>query len=155
MPKFTQQEVEETHESYLTLRGEIETGAKPWSTLADVFTDDATFIDPAWGRIEGVETLRKFFDKSMGGLEGWTFPQQHCLIENDVIVTRWKNRLPGQRADGTYYEATGCSTIYYAGGGKFRFEEDILNMVHVHELIKESGWKPGPGIQPPPKTIRR
>ena len=155
MSEYSKQEVEATHERYLALRGEIGTGAKPWSALADFFTDDATFIDPAWGRIEGIEAIREFFDLSMRGLEGWTFPQEACLVDNDVVISRWKNRLPGQRADGSYYEATGCSTLYYAGEGKFRYEEDVLNMVHVYELMKESGWKPGPGIAPLPKTIRR
>jgi len=155
MPKFSRDEVHETHERYLALRGEIEIGKHPWSALADFFTEDATFIDPAWGRVEGLPAIRKFLDESMVGLEGWTFPQQFCLIEDDLIVSRWLNRFPGQRADGSYYEAPGISTIYYAGGGKFRYEEDLLNMAHVFELMKESGWQPGPGINAPPQIVKR
>lgn len=155
MPHFSREEVHETHERYLALRGRIEVGEAPWSSLADFFVEDATFIDPAWGRVQRREAIRAFMTESMTGLEGWTFPQEFCLIDGDLIVTRWMNRLPGQRADGSHYEAPGISTIYYAGGGLFRFEEDILNMVHVHELIRESGWRPGPGAKPPPKVVVR
>ena len=45
--------------------------------------------------------------------------------------------------------------LRYAGDGKFGYEEDLLNRVHVTELIRESGWKPGPGFNLPPREPRR
>jgi hypothetical protein len=91
----------------------------------------------------------------MAGLEGWTFPQDWQMVEGDRLVTRWQNRLPGTRPDGSFYESPGISVIRYAGGGRFSREEDLLNMVHVIELIQESGWKPGPGFTPPPRKPPR
>jgi len=149
------EEVRAAHDRYLAVRGQAERGEVRWSELARFFTDDATFIDPAWGRVEGTAAIREFLDDSMTGLEGWSFPQDFYLVDGDRIVTRWMNRLPGQRDDGSYYEAPGISLILYAGDGKFRYEEDLLNMVHVMELIRESGWKPGPGAKPPPHPPRR
>lgn len=64
------------------------------------------------------------------------------------------NRLPGRRADGTYYEVPGVSTLEYAGDGKFSFEEDIINMVHLNEVLEEFGWVPGPELKLPDKVIR-
>ena len=148
-------EVSAVHDRYLAARARAERGEVPWSELAQFFTDDATFIDPAWGRVEGIDAIRQFLDDSMTGLEGWSFPQDFCLVDGDRIISRWLNRLPGQRADGSYYEAPGISLILYAGDGRFRYEEDLLNMVHVTELIRESGWKPGPGARPPPRNPRR
>ena len=75
-----------------------------------MFTDDATFIDPAWGRVTGIENLREFWRDSMQGLDDWRFPNEWVAIDGDPVVLRWWNRLPGQRADGTYYEAPGLST---------------------------------------------
>ena len=77
------------------------------------------------------------------------------MIDGDRLVTRWMNRLPGRRADGSYYEAPGVSILYYAGHGRFRYEEDLLNMVHVAEVIQESGWQPGAGFRRPPRAPRR
>jgi hypothetical protein len=45
--------------------------------------------------------------------------------------------------------------MVYAGQGKFSSEEDILNMLHIAELVQQSGWKPGPGFTPPPADPRR
>ena len=155
MSSFSRQEIEQAHESYVAMRDRAERGEVPWSALADFFTEDATFIDPAWGRYDGLDAIRRFLDESMAGLEGWEFPHRWQMIEGDRLVTCWMNRLPGQRADGSKYEAPGISTLYYAGEGRFRWEEDLLNMVHVNELIVESGWKPGPDLNLPPRRPRR
>jgi hypothetical protein len=93
--------------------------------------------------------------ESMAGLEGWVFPREWTVVEGNRLVSGWQNRLPGQRPDGSFYEAPGISILIYAGNGKFSYEEDLLNMVHVTELIRESGWKPGPDFNLPPREPRR
>ena len=45
-------EVRATLDDYLALRGAIEDGDATWTDLARFFTDDAVYIDPAWGRQE-------------------------------------------------------------------------------------------------------
>lgn len=155
MAEHPRAEIEATHDRYLATRERIEAGELGWDALAEFFTEDATFIDPAWGRIEGREAIRAFMTKSMSGLEDWSFPHTWRAIEDDRIVAGWQNRLPGRRADGSCYEALGISVIMYAGDGKFSSEEDILNMVHVFELMRESGWKPSGELHAPPATPRR
>jgi ketosteroid isomerase-like protein len=149
------EEVERTLQRYLEIRSRAERGECGWDALADLFTEDATFIDPAWGRVDGSAALRSFFPESMAGLDGWTFPHEWHLIEGDRIVSRWLNRLPGRRADGSYYECPGISIFDYAGGGKFSREEDILNMAHFREILVESGWRPTGPMNLPPKQPRR
>jgi ketosteroid isomerase-like protein len=150
-----EREIKEVHERYLETRRRAEQGEVGWEALADFFTEDAVFVDPAWGRVEGRDAIIAFLRDSMAGLEGWTFPQEWQMVEGDRLVTRWMNRLPGQREGGGHFESPGCSVITYAGGGRFSREEDLLNMVHVVELIRESGWKPGRGFTPPPRHPRR
>lgn len=152
---FSETEIRAAHDRYVSMRNRIEAGELPWRTLAEFFTEDATFIDPAWGRIEGLQAIASFLEESMTGLEGWTFPCEFTAVEGNRLVSGWQNRLPGRRADGTHYQAPGISFMTYAGDGKFSREEDLLNMVHVAELIAESGWKPGPGFKAPPRKPRR
>ena len=152
MSNHSKQEILETYDRYVKARDEAEAGTKGWDALAEFFTEDATFIDPAWGRVTGIAEITKFLAESMAGLEGWSFPRDWTVVDGDRLVTGWQNRLPGQRADGTAYEARGISIMTYAGNGKFSCEEDLLNMVHVTELIQESGWKPGPGFNLPPRN---
>ena len=151
----SEQEIRSTYERYVETRGRVEAGELGWDALAAFFTDDATFIDPAWGRIEGIAEIRKFLVESMEGLEDWEFPHEWSMVQGDRLIARWQNRLPGRRADGSRYEAPGYSLMVYAGEGRFRYEEDLLNMVHVGELIRESGWKPGPTCNAPPRNPRR
>ena len=56
--------------------------------------------------------------------------------------------------DGTFYEVPGVSVLEYAGDGKFSFEEDIINMGHLYEVPKESGWVLGPNVKVPEKVVR-
>jgi ketosteroid isomerase-like protein len=150
MSERRRQEILQAYDSLVALRDRVERSEASWDGLGDFFTEDAVFIDPAWGRVEGLDAIRRFLVESMTGLEGWTFPRQWTLVEGDRLVSGWMNRLPGQRADGSFYECLGISVMTWAGGGRFSREEDLLNMAHVVELIRESGWRPGPGFNPPP-----
>lgn len=148
-------EVRATVDEYVALRARIEAGDATWVDLARFFTDDAVYIDPAWGRIQGLEEIRSFLVESMRGLEDWRFPIRHVAIEGDDVVTVWDQILPGTRAGGRPYRQTGVSMLRYAGDGRFSFEEDLLNMAHVLEDLAESGWRPGPGfVAPPPNPVR-
>jgi len=152
---FPKEEIVAAYDAMVATRSRAESGEGSWDALADHFTEDAVFIDPAWGRVEGIEAIKAFLLESMAGLEGWEFPRGVTAVEGNQLVSVWQNRLPGQRADGSHYEAPGISLMDYAGQGKFSREEDILNMVHVTELIRESGWKPGPGFNLPPQSPDR
>lgn len=143
-------EVRATVDAYVALRERIERGEAHWTDLATMFTDDAVYIDPAWGRIQGIDELRTFFDESMRGLEDWSFPIEFTAIDGDTVVVKWTQQLPGTRPDGSRYEQSGVSTLVYAGEGKFCYEEDLLNMTHVIEDLGASGWRPGPGFMAPP-----
>lgn len=149
--------LDETLAAYLELRVRMDAGEEDdWGALAQFFTDDAVYIDPAWGRVEGLDEIRAFFRESMKGLEDWTFPVEYTAVTGDTVVIKWTQRLPGKRSDGTFYEQSGYSTLVYAGDGKFSYEEDLLNMTHVLEDIAESGWSPGDGFSlPPAKPDRR
>jgi ketosteroid isomerase-like protein len=155
MPAASDAEIRATHERYVATRDRIEAGELGWDALAAFFTEDATFVDPAWGRMQGIAEIRKFLVESMAGLEDWRFPHHWLAIDGDRLVTGWSNRLPGRRADGSFYEAPGVSIFEYAGGGRFSSEMDLLNMVHVGELIRESGWRPPAAFHAPPRHPRR
>jgi ketosteroid isomerase-like protein len=148
-------EVRAAVDAYVDLRERIARGEAGWTDLADLFTDDVVYIDPAWGRIEGIEELRTFLDESMRGLEDWDFPIEYVAVDGDTVVVKWTQQLPGARPDGTRWEQSGYSTLVYAGDGRFSYEEDLLNMVHVLEDLKASGWRPREGfLAPPAEPVR-
>ena len=152
---FPAEEVRAAVDEYVAARERIERGEGDWPELARFFTDDAVYIDPAWGRVQGIENLRVFFDESMRGLEDWNFPIDVVAIDGDNVIVKWRQLLPGTRPDGTRYEQSGVSTLRYAGDGKFDYDEDLLNMTHVLEDLAASGWRPGEGFVMPPSDPDR
>lgn len=140
---------------YRELRAAIGRGEADWPALADLFTDDAIYIDPAWGRIQGRDEIRAFMVESMTGLEDWEFPIEFVAVDGDQVVVKWTQVLPGAKPDGERWTQSGVSTLLYAGGGRFSYEEDLLNMTHVLEDLGASGWRPGPGFSAPPANPDR
>ena len=148
-------EVRAAVDAYVDVRRRIEAGDSTWLDLAQFFTDDAVYVDPAWGRVEGIEEIRSFFVESMRGLEDWRFPIRFTAIDGDEVVTVWDQVLPGKRHDGRPFSQTGVSLLQYAGDGRFCFEEDLLNMSHVLEDLAASGWRPRQGFVSPPANPNR
>jgi ketosteroid isomerase-like protein len=152
---YPRAEIEAAVERYVEVRKVIDGGGAGWSALAQFFTDDAVFIDPAWGRVEGIDEMKAtVFGDAMVGLEEWTFPVEFYAIEGDNVLIKWKQVLPGSRPDGRSWEQSGVSTLVYAGDGKFRYEEDLLNMVHVLEDMKASKCRV-PAVAMPPEHPNR
>jgi ketosteroid isomerase-like protein len=152
---FPREEIVATVERYVETRKVIDAGDATWSALAQYFTDDAVFIDPAWGRVEGIDEMKAtVFGDAMVGLEEWTFPVEFYAIEGDNVLIKWKQILPGKRENGRNWEQSGVSTLIYAGNGKFRYEEDLLNMVHVLEDMKASKCRV-PAVAMPPEHPNR
>jgi nuclear transport factor 2 (NTF2) superfamily protein len=143
-----EQEARATWAEYLATRERIEAGELPWSALADFFVDDAVFIDPAWGRVEGIDAIREFLVESMKGLEDWRFPERWTMFDGNRIVTMFDQILPSD--DGVVRKQAGISTIYYAGDGKFSYEMDLMNMAHINEDLRSSSWRPSDDFNFPP-----
>jgi ketosteroid isomerase-like protein len=144
---FPRDEVSATIERYHELRRRIDEGLEPdaFGALADFYTDDAVYIDGAWGRIEGKETIARWLVDSMLGMEDWKFPIEFTAIEGNDVVVKWTQILPRNKPDGTPYRQSAYSRLVYAGDGKFSYEEDTYNMAHVLEDIEASGWQPRGG----------
>lgn len=156
MPDTIEREARATYEKLVAVRDEIDAGRKPWSVLADFFTEDAAYIDPAWGRVEGRAAIRAFFETSMAGLtgHGWYTPQNWIMVEGPRVVSQWDQVL-GEAPGGKRWVVPGVSILYYAGGGLFCYSHDMLNMVHVFETMKAMGWKPPAGVNMPPREPNR
>ena len=156
MSAAIEREARETYERLVAVRDEIDEGKKPWSVLADLFTEDAVYIDPAWGRIEGQDAIRDFFVKSMAGLTGygWSTPENWIMVDGHRVVSQW-DQILGDREDGTPWLVAGLSILYYAGDGLFCYSHDMLNMTHVGQTLKAMAWRPPAEFNMPPRDPNR
>ena len=98
-----------------------------WSWLADEFYhEDCVYTCPYGGTMlvvaNGREEIRRTHygrDMEVGAAwKGWSFPIFDWGINGDRIISRWANRGPGRRPDGSYYETQGVSFITYGGRRK-------------------------------------
>lgn len=149
MSQYPETEVREALDRLVALREAIECGDAPWTDIATMFTEDAVFVDPAWGRVEGRAGIEHLFATAMLGVD-FSFPIDFTAVSGDWAVIKWRQVLPTARPEGRPYEQSAVSLLLYGGDGRFRFEEDVLNMVHAIEDVIESGWIPGEGFTPPP-----
>jgi len=147
------EEIEATLARYVDLRERIDAGKNTWTDLLEFFTDDVVYIDPAWGRIEGIDAVREFMVDSMAGLDDWKFPVEFTAIEGDDVVVKWTEIIP--KPGGGEATQSGYSRLVYAGDGKFCYEEDLLNMVQVLDDMSASGWKPTGPMNAPPRQPNR
>jgi ketosteroid isomerase-like protein len=156
VPDAIAREALATYARFVALRDEIDAGRRGWADLADFFTPDAAYIDPAWGRIEGRENIREFFVKSMSGLtgHGWETPENWTMAEGHRLVSQW-DQIMGRKPDGAPWLVPGLSILYYAGDGAFCYSHDMLNMTHVGQTMRAMGWKPPAGFNMPPRDPNR
>jgi len=150
------EEVAATVARYVELRERIEAGdAASFGVLADLYTDDAVYVDAAWGRLEGRPAIDEWLEYSMVGLMDWKFPIEFTAIEGDHVIVKWTQIMPASKGDGSPCTQSAYSHLIYAGDGKFSYEEDTYNMVHVLEDIAASGWSPTETMNVPPSNPNR
>jgi len=115
-----------------------------WAELADFYTDDAvyTYVGlAAGGAVEarGRDEIRRIvMGRDMGPYRGWTFPYEWVAIDGTRVVTRWWNRAPGRRADGSFIQCPGMSVLEYAGGGRFSSQFDLYDRLSVKAVADEA-----------------
>ena len=73
---FPRDEVRATVDRYHELRRRIDEGLEPdaFGVLADFYTEDAVYVDGAWGRLEGRDTIARWLVDSMAGHGGLEVP---------------------------------------------------------------------------------
>jgi hypothetical protein len=131
-----------------------------WSWLADEFYhEDCVYTCPYGGTMlvvaNGREEIRRTHygrDMEVGAAwKGWSFPIFDWGINGDRIISRWVNRGPGRRPDGSYYETHGVSFITYGGQGKFSSQYDLFDMAPPDAALRRAR---GSGIARPEAEVR-
>ena len=112
--------------------------ARRWTDLADLFCEDGIYEEPFFGRIEGREAIRDFLERSMRGLDDWEFPFDWIVVDENRVVTRWFNRLPRVRRDGSPFEFTGISSILYDDDGMIVSQSDAYDRIEAVRVLTEA-----------------
>ena len=142
MGRFTRAELEEQFAAYQQ-RGEHAGATGDWSGWADQFTEDARYVEHAYGRFEGREAIRRWISGTMATFPGSRmplFPIGWHVVDEDRgwIVCEVFNRMedPG---DGSVHQAANITILHYAGDGQWSYEEDVYNPADLLTMLR--GWR--------------
>lgn len=129
MGKFSREEIMAAFEKYNQARIQSqETG--DWSIWARIFTEDALYVEHAYGEFHGRQAIADWICKVMSPFPSMTFPQDWIAIdeENAAIVFQCQNRMPHPTdPDGEAFSFPSWTRLVYAGNGQFCCEEDCYN----------------------------
>ncbi len=141
MGRFSRQEIEEAFAKFQQTALEAGTSGD-WNPWADLFTEDATYIEHLFGTFGGREAIRNWICKTMAqypNCEMKYFPVEWYVIDEErgwVVCQVWNRMVdPG---DGSLHQAYNFTLLKYAGGGLWSYEEDIYSPAPFQEMIQ--GW---------------
>jgi hypothetical protein len=136
---FSRQEIEEQYERYRNTAAEC--GASgDWNAWADLFTEDAEYIEHLYGTFQGREAIREWITSTMAEYpnnEMTEFPAEWWVIDEErgwVVCAVW-NRMQ-DIGDGNVHQAINWSLLKYAGDGLWSYEEDIYKVEEFGDMIK-------------------
>jgi len=110
-----------------------------WREWADLFTQDATYVEHHFGTFGGREAIYNWIQSTMAewpNSEMIHFPVEWYVIDEQrgwVVCQVW-NRFadPG---DGSLHQEYNFTLLKYAGGGKWKYEEDVYNPARFGEMV--------------------
>jgi ketosteroid isomerase-like protein len=96
-----------------------------WAAWANLFTDDATYFDHFYGTFTGPEEITAFLEGTMGAAPQVYSPLLWYVIDGERVAYKVYNRADNPRPGGEPIDFPSYQFIEYAGGGKWRSEEDV------------------------------
>ncbi|MGW0041265.1 nuclear transport factor 2 family protein [Rhodococcus sp. NPDC003348] len=138
--RWTRDELEQAFADYQrTVEQAKRTG--DWNLFADMFTEDATYIEHAYGNFTGREEIRPWIIRTMNSFPGnhmTAFPALWYTIDEQRgwVICEIDNPMcdPG---DGSTHGASNLTILHYAGDGLWSCEEDVYNPMKFLKMAKK------------------
>jgi len=141
MGKWSRVEIEEAIDNYKEVALESGTSGD-WNAWADLFTEDAEYVEHLFGRFGGREAIRRWITKTMSEYPNdqmHYFPWEWYIVDEErgwVVAQIWNRMVdPG---DGSLHQSYNYTLLKYAGNMRWSYEEDIYNPQPFGEMIQ--GW---------------
>jgi hypothetical protein len=96
-----------------------------WQAWANLFTDDARYFDHYYGTFTGPPEITAFLEGTMGAAPQVYSPLLWYVIDGDRVAYKVFNRADNPQPGGDPIDFPSYQFIEYAGGGKWRSEEDV------------------------------
>ena len=154
MGRYAREEILEAFERYNEAR-DAASRTGDWSLWAEVFTEDAHYVEHAYGEFHGRRAIEEWITGVMAPFPNMTFPQDWWALdeENDAIVFQCQNQFPPPRdAGGEPFQFPTWTRIVYGGGGLWKSEEDVYNPARDAPRVLEA-WQAAGGKVLTPEQV--
>jgi hypothetical protein len=133
----TSAEIERAFRDYQDAVATIATSGE-WARFADLFTEDATYEEHAFGSFAGREAIRSWVVRTMTTFPGNTmtsFPIAWHVVDEPTgrVICEVRNLMPDP-GDGSIHEASNLTILTYSGDGLWSREEDVYNPIRFAEM---------------------
>lgn len=115
--------------------------SRDWSAFADMFTEDATYCEHAFGDFVGREQIRAWVTRTMAAFPGnemIAFPAAWSVVDPSTnrVVCEIRNimRDPG---DGSVHEASNITILTFDDDGNLIREEDVYNPQKFADMTRD------------------
>ena len=150
MAAYPRAELEEMVQRWIRANRDCEALGN-WAPLAEMYTEDATY---GWNygpdtdfMAVGRDEIRDIaLGSEMGGLDGWQYPYEEILIDDQkgFVVGFWRQLADGTRPEGSEransrYEVAGIggSWFRYAGDYRWSWQRDWFDFGNAASLFME------------------
>jgi ketosteroid isomerase-like protein len=124
-------------------------GEEDWPAWADVFTDEASYIEHNLGRFHGSKEIAEWIIPTMADFPSMTLWVEWSMIEGDRVVFYIWNNLPDPAGEGRHFQFPNATVIEYAGDGKWGLEEDYYNPNSARDVVVD--WLKSGGTKETPR----
>ena len=112
-----------------------------WPRFADLFTEDATYEEHAFGSFTGREAIRSWVVGTMTSFPGnamTSFPIAWHVVDEPTsrVICEVRNLMPDP-GDGSVHEASNLTILTYGGDGLWAREEDVYNPMRFARMSAE------------------
>ena len=141
MSDFTLEGLQAMHDRYRQVADRC-SAVQQWRDWADLFTEDAVYIEHTFGTFHGPEEIFGWIQPLMEqfpNTEMTAFPHDWCVFDVDRgwSICQIENRMrdPG---DGAVHQASNITILHFAADGRITYEEDVYNPETFASMI--TGW---------------
>jgi hypothetical protein len=137
--RWNRSELQAAHDKYVAVANA--SGASgDWRPWADLFTDDAVYVEHLFGTFRGRGEILAWISRTMAQPPNDSmtmFPHDWCVCDEERgwWICQIENRFndPG---DGAVYQASNITILRYAGDMRFASEEDVYNPATFAPVVK-------------------
>jgi hypothetical protein len=138
-PRWSRAELQAAHDNFIAVANDC-ADRREWRAWADLFTEDAHYLEHTFGEFHGREEIYAWITSTMAqwpNSDMTAFPHEWCVCDEERgwWVCRILNRMadPG---DGGCYEEPNLTVLHYAGNMLFSYEEDVYNPAKFGPMIQ-------------------